>query len=40
MAAQYVNFISTHAVPRAMSLEAIHQATKADPTLQKLAGQH
>ena len=34
---EYAQFISTHAVPKAMSLQEIQQSTKADPTLQKLA---
>ena len=37
MAEEYVKFLSAHAVPKAMSLEDIHLATKADATLQKLA---
>ena len=36
-AEEYVHFISTHAVPKAMSLQEIQRSTKADPTLQKLA---
>jgi transposase InsO family protein len=36
-AEEYVNFISSHAVPKAMALEDIQQATTADATLQKLA---
>ena len=37
MASRYVNFISDHAVPKAMSLSKIEAATKEDNTLQKLA---
>ena len=37
MATRYVNFISSHAVPKAMSLSEIEEATKEDVTLQKLA---
>jgi transposase InsO family protein len=36
VASRYVNFLSTHAVPKAMSLNEIEVATKEDPTLQKL----
>ena len=37
MAEEYVHFLSTHAVPKAMTLSEIQAATKDDPTLQKLA---
>ena len=37
MAEDYVNFISNHAVPKAMSLSEIKQATRADNTLQCVA---
>ena len=37
MAEEYVNFLCGHAVPKAMSLSEIQQATKSDPTLQQLA---
>ncbi len=37
MATDYIRFISTHAVPKAMSLSDIQQATETDDTLQKLA---
>ena len=33
MTADYVNFLITHAVPKAMSLSEIKQATKDDKTL-------
>ena len=36
MAEQYVNFLSSHAVPRAMTLTELQAETKADRTLQKL----
>ena len=36
-AERYVNFITTHSTPKAMSLEEIKEATKSDATLQKLA---
>ena len=36
LAEDYVNFLITHAVPKAMSLEEIQLATKADNTLQRL----
>lgn len=36
MAEDYVNFLIMHAVPKAMSLSEIQQATKADNTLQCL----
>ena len=35
-AEQYVNFVATHSMPKAMLLSEIKQATKADKTLQKL----
>ena len=35
-ASRYVNFLSDHAVPKAMSLSEIEAATKEDTTLQKL----
>ena len=37
IATRYVNFISQHAVPKAMSLSEIEIATKEDVTLQKVA---
>ena len=37
LAEDYVNFFITHAIPKAMSLDEIQQATKADSTLQRLA---
>jgi hypothetical protein len=37
VASRYVNFLSTHAVPKAMLLNEIEVATKEDLTLQKLA---
>ena len=36
MAEDYVNFLSSHAVPRAMTLVELQEATKADKTLQHL----
>ena len=36
MAEDYVNFLSLHAVPRAMTLKELREATKADKTLQQL----
>ena len=36
MAEDYVNFLTTHAVPKAMFLAEIQEATKADNTLQSL----
>ena len=36
MAENYVNFLSSHAVPRAMTLAELQEATKADKTLQHL----
>ena len=36
MAEDYVNFLSLHAVPRAMTLKELQEATKADKTLQQL----
>ena len=33
---QYVNFMSTHAVPKAMTIEEVKKFTKEDSTLQKL----
>lgn len=36
MAEDYVNLFTTHAVPKAMSLVDIQEATKADNTLQSL----
>ena len=35
-ASQYVNFMSTHAVPKAMTIEEVKKSTKEDSTLQKL----
>ncbi len=37
MAEDYVNFLTTNAVPKVMTLSEIEEATKADKTLQKLA---
>ena len=37
IAEDYIKFLSTHAVPKAMSLVEIQQMTKVDCTLQKLA---
>lgn len=37
MAEDYVNFLTNHAVPKAMSLSEIQLATKSDKTLQCLA---
>ena len=37
MAEEYVNFLSSHAVPKAMTLEEIQEATSADTTLQYVA---
>ena len=36
LAEDYVNFLINHAIPKAMSLDEIQQATKADSTLQRL----
>ena len=36
MAEDYINFLSLHAVPRAMTLTELQEATKADKTLQQL----
>ena len=38
MAEDYVNFISLHAIPRAMTLAELQEATRADVTLQHLMG--
>ena len=38
MAEDYVNFISLHAIPRAMTLAELQEATRADVTLQYLMG--
>ena len=35
-AEQYVNFLTTHAVPKAMTIQEIQEATKSDKTLQRL----
>ena len=35
-AEQYVNFLTTHAVPKAMTIQEIQNATKTDKTLQRL----
>ena len=35
-AEQYVNFLTTHAVPKAMTIQEIENATKTDKTLQRL----
>ena len=37
MAEEYINFLSIHAVPKAMTLSELQEATKGDQTLQKLA---
>ena len=37
MAEDYINFLSLHAVPRAMTLKEQWEATKADKTLQQLS---
>ena len=37
MAEDYINFLSGHAVPKAMTLSEIQKATRADQTLQQLA---
>ena len=37
MAEDYVHFLSIHAVPKAMTLSEIQEATAVDPTLQQLA---
>ena len=37
MAEDYINFLSGHAVPKALTLSAIQKATRADQTLQQLA---
>lgn len=33
----YVNFVATHAVPKALTLDELKEATKADSTLQAAA---
>lgn len=35
-AEQYVNFLTMHAVPKAMTIQEIQEATKHDKTLQRL----
>ncbi len=35
-AQQYVNFLTTHAVPKAMTIQEIQEATKSDKTIQRL----
>ena len=37
MAEDYIQYLSVHAVPKAMGLSEIQEATKDDPTLQQLA---
>ena len=37
MAEDYINFLSGHAVPKALTLSEIQKATRADQTLQQLA---
>ena len=37
MAEDYINFLSLHAVPQAMTLKEQWEATKADKTLQQLS---
>lgn len=37
VAEEYVNFVSAHATPKAVTLEEIRSATKADPTLQQVS---
>ena len=37
LAEEYVNFLTSHAVPKAMTLAQIQQATSEDPILQSLA---